>query len=169
MQAGDSFDRFVARASRLRLSGRLLGCLAFVAAGLWMVGAFGPPPNPGKVWAGYASILVFGLVAIMGARRLIEGGDQIVVDHQGILWTQWSDRIIPWSAIRHIDRKSVKRQHFLCLELVDPARYPPTSLLGRFAGSNRLLGFGDIAINVGGTDRSFDELVDAVERFKRGQ
>jgi hypothetical protein len=159
-------EAFVARPSRTRIALMIFGSLAFVALGLWIAGFFGPPPRPDRVWAGYAAILFFGLAALIGIRRLFESGDQIVVDGSGICWSQWSDRKIPWSEIREISRKAVKRQQFLCLDLVDATRHPPTSLLGGLAGTSRLLGFGDIAINVSGTDRKFEELVEAVERFR---
>lgn len=159
-------EAFVACPSRGRLALMLLGSSAFVALGLWIAGFLGEPPQPDRVWLGYVAILFFGATAVVSVRRLFETDDQIVVDASGIYWSQWSDQKIPWSAIRMINRKLVKRQQFLCLELADAAQYPPTRLLGRLAGANRLVGFGDIAINIGGTNRSFDELVEAVERFR---
>ena len=159
-------DAFVARPSRGRLGLMVLGSLAFVGLGLWIAGFLGEPPRPDKLWAGYLGILFFGLTALVGIGRLFDTGEQIIVDSSGIYWSQWSDRKIPWSAIRQISRKSMKNQQFLCLELVDAERYPSTSLVGRLAGANRLLGFGDIAINVAGTDRGFEELIEAVDRLR---
>ncbi len=57
------------------------------------------------------------------------------------------------------------RTPFLCLRLVDRDAYPSTRLLGKFAGLNRAWGFGDISVTTAGTDRSFAELLEAVEHF----
>ena len=140
----------------------LLGALGFVALGLLFVGAFGPVPRPGREWVGWLSILFFGLCFVVGLPRLFDRRDQIVVDGSGILWCQWSRTTIPWSAIRAIEKREIRRQKFLCLHLEDPGAFPPATLTGRLGGANRALGFGDIALATTGTDRGFDDLVAAI-------
>jgi hypothetical protein len=157
-------ERFVARPSRFRILLLILGSLGFVALGVWIAGLLGPPPRPGKEFAGWLSILFFGLCFVVGLFRLFERGDVIVVDRQGLFWRRWSDATIPWSAIRSIEPRSIRRNRFLCLWLHDHRQFPPGSWIGRAGAANRALGFGDIAITTAGTDRRFDELLAALER-----
>lgn len=158
-------DAFVARNAPVRVL--LLAALAagFVAIGLWIVGAFGPAPDDAPRWAGWLSIAFFGPGCVLILARLFQPSEQLRIDRDGIRWRQWSDDLIPWSAVRAIEQASVHNQKFLCLRLDQPERYRSTQLLGRLGGANRALGFGDIAISVTGTDRSFDDLVRAVGRF----
>jgi len=155
-------DAFVARPSIFRTGLLLLGALGFVALGLFFVGAFGPVPGPGREWVGWLSILFFGLCFVAGLPRLFDRRDQIVVDGTGIQWSQWSEATIPWSDIRAIEKREIRRQKFLCLHLEDPGRFPSATLMGRLGGPNRILGFGNIALAATGTNRSFDELVAAI-------
>jgi hypothetical protein len=60
---------------------------------------------------------------------------------------------------------SLGRQRFLALWLQDPARHRSTHLLGRIAGANKSMGFGDIALSVSGTDRSFADLAAAFDHY----
>jgi len=157
-------ERFVARPSPGRLMLLLLAALALVALGLWIAGAFGPPPDPGQAWIGYVVAPLFGLAALVGIRRLFDRDDQIIIDDQGIYCKAWSDRTIPWLAIRAIERHSYKNQDFISLTLDDPSRYSLGGL-ARMQGLNRMLGFGDVSLTTAGTDRTLDELLDALERF----
>jgi hypothetical protein len=158
-------DRFVARNSPSRLALMLLAAAAFVALGLWIAGLFGPPPKPGREWLGWLAAVFFGFAGIVGVRRLFDRSDQLVIDRNGIFWRHWSETTIPWSAIDSFSTHSIRRQHFLSLHLKSPAMFPRSGP-GGFVGSlNRGLGFGDIALTVAGTDRSFDELVEAIDRY----
>lgn len=59
----------------------------------------------------------------------------------------------------------VERQRFVCLFLRDPSAFPSSTVLGRLKRANKAMGFGDIALSAIGTDRSFGDLLAAVERF----
>jgi hypothetical protein len=143
------------------------GSIGFVVLGFWIAGLFGPPPRPGREWLGWFAAVFFSLCAAVGVRRLFDSGDQIVVDRNGIFWRQWSEMTIPWSAIRSFERRSVRNQHFLSLHLKDASQFPRSGMGLWSSGLNKGLGFGDVAITAAGTDRSFDELLAAVERFAR--
>lgn len=158
-------DRFVARNAPGRLVLALLGSLAFVAAGLWIAGLFGPPPKPGREWLGWLCALFFALVPFKIVPRLSDRSDQMVIDRNGIFWRQWSEMTIPWGAVRSFSRRSVKGQHFVCLHLKNPSMFPRAGAGAWLAGLNRGLNFGDVALTVTGTDRSFDELVAAIDRY----
>ena len=154
---------FVANVSRRRTALLVLGAIGFVVAGVFML----RDPEGGLTLMvfGWAAILFFGLCGLIGIRQLFRSGPDIRIDEQGIWWRRWSDQVVPWEAIVALYPAGVGRTAFLCLKLVDPAAYPSTHVMGKFAGINRASGFGDISVTTTGTDRSFTELLAAVERF----
>jgi len=153
---------FVANVSRRRTALLVLGAVVFVAIGFLMLRA--PGHDIFRLLSGWAAILFFGLCGLIGLSQLFRSGPDIRIDERGIWWRRWSDQRIPWSAITAFYTASVGRTSFLCLKLADRDAYPSTRVLGKFAGLNRASGFGDIAVGVTGTDRSFAELIAAVER-----
>lgn len=157
---------FVARASRRRIAAALLLCLGFVSLGLWEAGAIGDLGADAVPWIGWPAAILFGAFFAFGLRLLAASGDVIRVDAKGIRWRRWSDATIPWDAVEHAFVRRIHRQPFLCLVLDDPAAHRSTRALGRLARSNAALGFGDVALNTGGTDQCFTALVEAVERFR---
>jgi hypothetical protein len=158
-------ERFVARNSPWRMLLLLFLALGLVALCAWIAGLFGAQPDPGKAWAGWLGTAIFGLCAMVALPRLFNRDEAIVVDAQGVYWARWSERTIPWLAIKAVERHTVQGQSFLCLSLDDPSRHPSDRMLGMLSGVTRGLGFGDVAVSVQGTDRSIDELIDAIERF----
>ncbi|OHV04925.1 STM3941 family protein [Mycobacterium talmoniae] len=162
---------FEANLSRARIALMLAGCLLFIALGLWMVGAFGEVPStsrwsPGYVQAvGWAGTVFGGFCAIVAVPRLFQSGVVMRVDTDGIYWRRWSDRVIPWSAIACISIGQMGRQRFVNLFLHDPAAYPSSGILGRVRGVNKAMGYGDIPLNITETDRSFDDLIAAIDHF----
>lgn len=158
-------ERFVARNAPGRIVLLLFASVGFVALGLWLAGAFGPSPKPGREWLGWLCALFFALAPFKLVPRLSDRSDQMVIDRNGIFWRQWSETTIPWSAVRSVSQRSVKGQHFVCLHLKDASMFPRAGAGAWLAGLNRGLKFGDVALNVTGTDRSFADLVAAIERF----
>ncbi|MBX3594947.1 STM3941 family protein [Sphingomonas sp.] len=163
-------DRFVARVSRADM-GVLLAVVAGVAAlGGWLAldrveGSQGGVADP-ATWLhamGWLILLCAGAGLAVIVRQMLRTGPVVEVDARGIRWSRWSDEVIPWAAITRIEPQVMGRQLFLCLWLDQPDRYPCRSLLGRLAWANRRMGFGDIALNMQGLDRSFDDLLAAVE------
>jgi hypothetical protein len=163
MQPGDDMPAFIATVSRRRTAPLVLGAILFVIVGVGML----RDPRGGLFLTifGWAAILFFGLAGLVGVRQLFSSGPDTRIDGQGIWWRRWSDQRIPWDAIAALYPAGVGRTSLLCLTLVDRDAYPSTRVMGKFAGLNRASGFGDIAVGVTGTDRSFAELVEAVERF----
>lgn len=123
--------------------------------------------GPLIVVVGWIGLVLFGACAVGWLVMLatLRGRPLIEVDSGGILWRRWSDAPIPWDAIAEMQTMAMQGQTFLVLRLFEPERYRSTKMLGRLAGINKAMGFGDIAISALGTDRSFAELVAAVQRF----
>jgi hypothetical protein len=144
----------------------LAGSAVFVVGGLWMAGLFGPS-KPGDAWIGWVCVLFFGLATVVIGGRLFDRRDQIVIDERGISWARWSEQTIPWSEVRNVREAQVRRNRFLCIDLAHPEWFPSSTFVGRLAGANRRLGFGDITISAMGTDKSFGQLKQAV--FSRWQ
>ena len=161
-------ERFVARPSRGRLVLLLAGALLFVAGGLWMAGVFGEPPDRNRVWLGWACALFFGLCGLLGVARLRDTSDQIVIDGHGVTYRLWSDDHIPWAVIERISERRIQRQVMFSVYLADPADFPPTRLLARMGSAQRGMGLGDFALVATGTDKSADDLRDALDRFIPG-
>lgn len=161
---------FEARNSPWRIARLLALGLAFVGLGAWMIGAFGGQPDHHfkTQVAGWASIIFFGLCVIVGARRLFEAEVEIRIDANGIYWRRRSSHVIPWNAIDRVTIGDVRGQRFACLFLRDPRAFPSDGFRGMLAGANKALGFGDVVLGVAGTDRSFDELISAIEQFAPG-
>lgn len=167
---------FEAKLSRIRVAGTLAILLAFFVCGLWLVGAFGTPPGAGikaKV-AGGLLVLFFGAAIPFTARRLFQAGVVMRIDATGIWFRPWSDEVIPWSAISrvavHYSRVRLDRApipiHVLYLR--DPAAYPyraANPLQRRVQRYSRERDFGDITLSISDTDRSFDDLTDAINFF----
>lgn len=154
--------RFVARIAPAKVIVLILLALSFVVLGLWMLGLFDGHPKPPFPWAGWVAILFFGPCAAILVRRLFDRGEQIVIDGNGVYSKQWSSRTVPWAEIAAIEAAAVNRQRFLCLFLLHPDRYPPDTVLGQMMRANRALGFGDLALSATGTNRRFEDLVEAV-------
>lgn len=158
-------EPFVARPARGRIALLAAGSLLFVLLGLWMAGLFGEPPRPGREWIGWVAALFFAVVGVGWALRLRESAPQIVIDDAGISARQWSEEHIPWSAVRDIGERRVRNQTFFSVQLKDVDDHPPARLLGRISAAQAGMGMGHFALSATGTDRSADELRDALACF----
>lgn len=163
---------FVAFPSRWRIMLLLLGSAAFVVAGLWMGGVLGDPPASRRYSAlavsivGWFSVVFFGLCGAAAIKGLFDTKEQLRIGPAGIRSLPWSGQTIPWSEIVEISSWHYKSQSFVILHLRDPSRFPGRGSRGLLAGANRALTGGDISINLTPTDRSFDEAMEAIERFR---
>jgi hypothetical protein len=163
---------FVANSSRWRIALMILGCAGFVAIGLWMIGAVGDLPSlrrlPSAVrlGIGWLGIIFFGFCGVSWIKRLSSGGEELRIDSVGIRWVRWSEQTIPWLEIGDVTTWSYKGQKSIILRLRNPARFPGRGFLGWTGKANRALTGGDIALSLASTDRSFDEAMTAIERFR---
>jgi hypothetical protein len=158
-------NTFVARPALGKLLMMLIASLAFVFAGFWIAGFLGDVPKPGKEWVGWLSIIFFGLCSVSIFSRLFDSDDQIRISSLGIYLKQWSHDTIPWSEITKVSVWKYKNNKTILLYLRNSQRFPSTTLIGKLAAANRALTGGDISINLGGTDKSFDEAMTAIDYF----
>jgi len=171
---------FEAHYKSSKLFGLVILGIMFAALGWWMVqrpdGAF---EDSMKI-EGLASLLgvsnnavghgVGWICALMGiavlpvvAKRASFAGPAIRIDQNGIYWHSWSDKPIPWSNIAGYKPYSIHRQKMVGLTLRDPSRDRSPSLIGKMTGLNAMMGFGHVALSAQSTDKSFDELLWAIE------
>ncbi|MGE0180538.1 MAG: STM3941 family protein, partial [Sphingomonas sp.] len=119
--------------------------------------------SPQMIYAiGWATIIFFGLAALFGLRMFGKRRDVLIIDEHGLTWRNWSDEHIPWDAVAKIEERDQIGQKMFCVHLHHPERHPSTTMLGRVAGLNGAMGFAAITITATGTDRSTDELRDAL-------
>lgn len=163
---------FVAYNSRWRVALIYFGAMVFVVLGLWMVGTFGDTPSSRRYPAlvtfgvGWFSILFFGLCGIAAIKKFFDDRVQLQIGHSGIRGSPWSDHLIPWSEITDVTTWSYKRQKAIVLHLRHPALFPGRGLAAMLASANRKLTGGDISISLTGTNRSYDDAISAIARFR---
>lgn len=163
---------FVANNSRWRLAVFFLFSVGLVAAGLWMIGAFGGVPASPRYSAsyilglGWVCILLFSLGGLAIVKRFFDDRVQVEIGVSGIRWAPWSDQLIPWSEIRDVTTWSYKSQKSIVLHLNNPDRFPGQGIAAAFAGANRMLTGGDICITMAGTNRSYKAAMEAIAHFR---
>lgn len=161
--------------SRWRMGLLMLAGLGFVVAGLWMAGVIGegPDPNGGSrrippelvPYVGWLCVIFFGMCLLVIARRFFDDSAQVEIGRAGILSAQWSDATIPWSEIRRVSVWSYQRQRHIILHLHRPEAFPGRGIAAKLSRANRMLTGGDIALNLVGTNGSFDDAMDAIAHF----
>lgn len=151
---------FVARSSKLQILVVMASILPIL-----VVGAVNLPLHPSAPFAvriiGGLILLPFLIWMLLCLKALAGDGPVIEIDRKGLLWHRWSPQRIPWSAVERWQVKSWMGATFVTLWLKDRHAYPSTTINAWIAPGNRALGFGDITLNAGGTDRDFEELVAA--------
>lgn len=167
-------DEFVAHWSRRRLAA-LMACAAlFVLGGLWLAGMVGEPPvsdhypQQFQTLMGWVSVVFFGFCLAALVKRWFEREEQVRIGRSGIRLARLAGRTILWSEITDVTTWSYKRQRMIVVRLRDPTRFrSDLPFAGALAGINKALSAGDIQISLTGTDRSFDEAMEAIRRFRR--
>lgn len=165
-------NEFVAYPSRWRIALLILVTIGFVSMGFWAVGAFGPPPvseraSPAASKAiGWLSIAFFGGCGLVLLKAFFDKRERLRINATGIHWTAWSEEMIPWSEILDVTTWQYKFQKMILLHLRDAERFPSASPLAKLSGASRALTGGDIAISLSGMNRSYNEAMEAISRFR---
>jgi hypothetical protein len=97
---------------------------------------------------------------------MFDKNEELRIGPAGIRWTPWSDQTIPWSDVIDVTTWKHRGQSVIVLHLRDATRFPGKPAGAAFAGVNRMLTGGDIAISLTGMDRSFRDGLSAIERFR---
>ena len=166
-----SMDDFVAVRSRWRMAALICLSLGFVAAGLWMTGLFNEVPVTRRypstvtIAVGWFSVAFFGLCALAGAKGLFGPREVLRMGPDGVRWTPWSDRTIPWTEVADVTTWKFKGQKSLVLRLHRAGRFSAKTVFASQALSRAISG-GDISISLAGTDRTIDEALFAAHRFR---
>ena len=151
----------------------ILLCGGFVGLGLWLIGAFGELPESPRyspamtVIVGCSAIVLFGYVGLASIRSLFDDSESLCISASGIRWRDWSNHTIPWAEITDVTIWEYRRQKFIILHLRDGSRFPSRGIQAPFSAINRALTGGDIAITLAATDRSFNDAMAAVARFRK--
>ena len=167
---------FVAHASKGKILLILLGGVVLIGAAGFMLLYPGEFPEYARIfgilipiaWIAWVAVIFFGLCSLLWIRQMMRSGPVIEISSAGLRWRNWSDDLIPWGAFTRAEITSMQRQRFVSLWLRDPGAYRSSTILGRLAGANKAMGFGDIALGAQGTDRGFDELAEAVHAHAPG-
>ncbi|MFD2162591.1 STM3941 family protein [Paradesertivirga mongoliensis] len=118
--------------SKTKLSLLLLGSIAFVVGGIWMVGnpnGFATsyrPTNPIFVFGvGLVSIVFFGGCLVNIAKKLLDSAPGLVIDEKGIYDNSGaiSTGLILWDDIRELRTANVFRQKFIIVVVNNPEQY----------------------------------------------
>ena len=165
---------FTAKRSIGRTLLRILMCTPFVLFGLFLVGLLGAAPDGDefRVWLpvlmGGLFLLVFGPVGVFYVLLLPDMRDQVRISSEGIFSRGWSADTIPWSEIKSVYVWERDRQKAIILHLRDPAKFPPSTIVGKlFASPNKsMTDGGDVWISLGHTDRKLDDAMKAIAYFK---
>ena len=117
--------------SKLKLLLLLLGALTFVSFGLWFIIA--PPTSSHShryspttmLVMSYASIIFFGLCALIAIRKLFDNRPGLIIDELGLKNNSsgFSGGQINWSDVSNISVIKINRQKLIMLELKNPQDY----------------------------------------------
>ncbi len=160
-------NRFLAHASRAKPALSLLCSLALVAASAWR--AIDPPLEGHLAWriAGTVGLLFFAYASLVTIRELGVTAPAVEIGLEGITWPRLK-LSLSWHDIVRVEELEVRRRKVLALRISETAARQHSKPLDRAIKTNRATGHGDLVVCVTNTNRSFDELVDAIRRCAPG-
>ena len=165
-------DDFVACTSRRRVALLLLISIVFALLGMWMAGWFGPVPTSRRagpemtLFWGWITIAFSGTCGAVASKMWWDNGEQLRIGKQGIRWLRWCEQTIPWNEITDVTEWQYKGTRSIILHVRDASLFPGKGIVGLAGKANRALTGGDIGISLDGTDRSFDEAMAAISKFR---
>lgn len=162
--ASQTAEPFLAHASRLQA---LVAISAFLP--LTVIGFLALPLAPdAPLWARIMGLVIVAPIVVFLATRLkllIVTAPTLEISPAGLLWRGWSETLIPWSAVARWRTKTYFGHQQATFWLHEPSLYPSSTVNGLINPGNKWLGFGDITLNAGGTNRDFAELAAALTQF----
>lgn len=159
---------FEAHLDRRKIASLVAIGVAFVLAGVWLAGGFGPV-GPIRGWSpqalhvfGWIAIVFFGLGLAIVAPRLFQSGVAVRIDAEGVYWRRNGKRVIPWSAVERIATVDAGRVQLAYLFLNDSSAFTGRKRLGAKS-------FGDVGLSLQGTDGNFADMRAAFDYFAPGK
>jgi hypothetical protein len=156
-----------------RMALLFLGSVAFVICAIWILRldpselrAFARERYHSFLLATWLAGSFCGICALFMAPAVFDRRTQLWIGSSGIYWRRWSKVEIPWAQISSAEIISMRGSRFVVLNLRDPTAYPGHGVAGLLSSIHRKMGFGDITISTGGLDRSADEILAAIDRFR---
>jgi hypothetical protein len=165
-------EEFVAHYSRSRILGLIALTIVMALTGLWLVGGFGSPPLSNRTFAlfatvvGWLNIAYASLSGLGWIKKLFDRRPPLQIGPAGVLWRPCYDYLIPWSDIMEVKTWRFQRQSWIVVRLRDPDRLRRRGFTAFHAFLNRQLANGDMLISLSATDRSFNDAMAAVARFR---
>jgi len=157
----------VAHYSRPKLLLAGVGALAFLAISVLLL--MRRHPSFLDIAAGTAGLLFFGLCAVIIGVRLFDRRAAVVIDRHGIFDRRAKDRQLPWTSIAHIAPIRIGRQRFYLVVSSVPLRQFTDSRYKRMLTSlNRPWTRNGFFVGASGLDTSFEQLGEAIHRFRPG-
>ena len=153
----------------------LIGAIVFVGLGLWFL--ISPPKtnhwvfgNPTFIFiAGLASVLFFGLIAIVIAKKLPDNTAGLTINDEGFIDNSSgvSAGLVLWSDIKEIKVAQVMNQKFLMFIVKNPQDYieRQTNTLKRKGMQMNLNSYGSpISISANSLTTNFDTLYELLQK-----
>jgi len=155
----------------------MLGAIAFVVAGIWMVTLDAEAienlnryNDPTLVYGiGAAAIVFFGLMGVLGLKKLFDRSPGIILNQDGLTDNSsgFSVGFIPWSDVSGIGQYETHKQKFISILLRDPEKYVNSgNFLRRKANQATLKMAGTpITISANSLKTSYEDLLSAFEEY----
>lgn len=156
-------NALTAHNSRWKYVGMAAMCVPFVFIGCLML-MYPKKGDWGETLAAWSGVTFFGLCLIIFLRQILDWRPRIVIDERGIFDRTLRVGVIEWHDIEHAYLNSIAGNPFVSLVLTDPEKYLQKAIAWqrKLARLNKYLGAETININVGGINKSPDEVLAVV-------
>lgn len=156
--------QFRAYPSKLQALVVLASMLPIVSAGTLML----PLGHDAPIWIRVVGVLILIPILVLMLGRLgalFSSSASVEIGPDGILSRPWSNVRIPWADIERWQVKNYLGSRYITIWLREPSSHRPSSINGLLNSGNRILGFGHLTLNAGGTNRRFEELQEAISAY----
>jgi hypothetical protein len=152
-------EKLIIKNSRWKYVLLLIGCIGFVATGIWIV-------VNGESF-GWVPILFFGSGIPVAIWQISDSRPRLIIDEHGVLDRTLGVGRIAWSDIEAAYVRSISGNDFICLELKNPEKYwqKLSKVKRAMAAANRGLGFTDFNLNLSGVDASTHEVFELLMKY----
>ena len=152
-------EKLIIKNSRWKHVLLLIGCVGFVATGIWIVVNRGP--------FGWVPILFFGSGIPVAIWQIADSRPRLIIDEHGVLDRTLGVGRIAWSDIEAAYVRSISGNDFICLELKNSEIYEQklSKVKRAMTAANRGLGFTDFNLNLSGVDASTAEVFELLMKY----